>query len=106
MPATTRVHADSPSHPLLWPPRVFLRNLFQLLGFEPASDSRVHRSRKPMPHSPHSWGIFPSLPHDYIRRRRVVRRISNIVLVILLSAALAYVIVHVSGPGAFPAPHR
>jgi hypothetical protein len=28
------------------------------------------------------------------------------VLVILLSAALAYVIVHVSGPSAFPAPHR
>ncbi|HLZ14129.1 MAG TPA: hypothetical protein VKP58_16225 [Candidatus Acidoferrum sp.] len=59
-----------------------------------------------MPNSSHSWGILPSLPRDYIRRRRAIRRISNIVLVILLSAALAYVIVHVSGPGAFPAPHR
>jgi len=59
-----------------------------------------------MTHSSHSSGIFPSLPRDYIRRRRAVRRISNVVIVILLSAAIAYVIVHVSGPSAFPAPHR
>ena len=56
--------------------------------------------------SSHSWGIFPSLPRDYVRRRRAVRRISNVVLVILLSAALAYAIVHVSGPGGFTAPHH
>jgi len=106
MPATARVPADSPSHTILWPVRVFLRNLFQLLGFETASNSRVHRSHKLMAHSSHSRGIFPSLPRDYMRRRRAIRHISNIVLVILLSVALAYVIVHVSGPGAFPAPHR
>ncbi len=52
-----------------------------------------------------SRGILPSLPRDYLRRRRIVRRISNIVLVVLLSGALAYAIVHVSGPGAFSAPH-
>ncbi|HET9804167.1 MAG TPA: hypothetical protein VFP96_13100 [Candidatus Acidoferrum sp.] len=45
------------------------------------------------------------MPRDYIRRRRVVRRISNIVLVVLLSVAFAYGIVHISGPGAFSAPH-
>ena len=106
MRAIARVPADSSSHTLLWSLRVFLRNIFQLLGFEPASDSRVHRSRKPMSHSSHSWSIFPSLPHDYMRRRRVLRRISNIVLVVLLSAAIAYAIVYASGPSAFPAPHR
>ncbi len=58
-----------------------------------------------MSHSSHSHGIFPSMPRDYIRRRRIVRRISNIVLVVLLSGALAYAIVHVSGPSAFSAPH-
>lgn len=58
-----------------------------------------------MSHASHSRGIFPSMPRDYLRRRRIVRRISNIVLVVLLSCALAYAIVHVSGPGAFPAPH-
>jgi len=59
-----------------------------------------------MAHSSHSRGIFPSLPRDYMRRRRAIRRISNIVLIVLLSAAISYVIVHVSGPSAFPAPHR
>ena len=106
MPVTARVPADSPSQSWLWPVRILLRNLFQLLGFETASNSRVHRSHKLMAHSSHSRGIFPSLPRDYMRRRRAIRRISNIVLVVLLSAAIAYVIVHISGPGAFPAPGR
>jgi hypothetical protein len=52
------------------------------------------------------WGIFPALPRDYIRRRRVLRRISNVVLVVLLSAAVAYGIVHISGPAPFSVPHR
>jgi hypothetical protein len=59
-----------------------------------------------MPHPSHSWGIFPALPRDYIRRRRAVRRISNIVIVVLLSTAAAYAIVHFSGPAAFSAPHN
>jgi len=50
--------------------------------------------------------MFPAFPRDYIRRRRVMRRISNVVIVALLSAAVAYVIVHFSGPAAFSAPHR
>jgi len=59
-----------------------------------------------MPRLSHSWGIFPALPRDYIRRRRVMRRISNVVIVVLLSTAIAYVIVHFSGPAAFSAPHH
>jgi predicted PurR-regulated permease PerM len=46
------------------------------------------------------------MPRDYIRRRRAIRRISNVVIVVLLSAAVAYAIVHISGPSAFPGPHR
>ena len=37
---------------------------------------------------------------------RVLRRISSVIVVVLLSTAVAYAIVHFSGPGPFPAPHR
>ena len=82
------------------------RNFFRMLGFEAESDAIPSRSGKHMVHPSRSRGFFPSMPRDYLRRRRVVRRISSIVLVVLLSAAVAYAIVHASGPGAFPAPHR
>ena len=82
------------------------RNFFRLLGFEAESDVSPSRSGKRMAHTSHSRGFFPSMPRDYIRRRRVVRRISTIVFVVLLSAAAAYAIVHASGPGAFSAPHH
>jgi len=82
------------------------RNFFRRLGFEVGSHAISSRSGTRMLHSSHSRGFLPSIPRDYIRRRRVIRRISNIVLVVLLSAAVAYAIVHVSGPGAFPAPHH
>lgn len=56
--------------------------------------------------SSNTWGIFPALPRDYIRRRRVVRRITNVLIVLFLSAAVAYAIVHVSGPAPFTLSHR
>jgi len=86
--------------------RYAVRNFFERLGFEPLPASESSRSRKHMSRPSHSWGIFPALPRDYIHRRRVVRRISNVVMVVLLSAAVAYVIVHFSGPAAFSAPHH
>jgi len=52
----------------------------------------------------HSWGIFPAFPRDYIRRRRVMRRISNVVIVVLLTHCIAYAIVHFSGQRPFPHP--
>jgi len=107
MPARARVSTDSSSsHNFSWSVRLRLRNLFQFLGFETLPSTSHGRYRRSMSHSSHSRGLFPSLPHDYIRRRRAVRRISNVVLVVLLSVALAYAIVHVSGPGAFSAPHH
>jgi hypothetical protein len=81
------------------------RNFLRLLGFEGESDVIPSRSGKRVLRPSHSRGFFPSMPRDYLRRRRVVRRISNIVLVVLLSVAFAYGIVHISGPGAFSAPH-
>ena len=86
--------------------RLVVRNFFELLGFEPPPALDSSRPRKRMPHSSHSRGIFPALPRDYIRRRRVLRRISSVIVVVLLSTAVAYAIVHFSGPGPFPAPHR
>ena len=107
MPATGRVSTDSSSpHNSIWSVRLALRNLFQFFGFERLPNASHGRYRKSMSRSSHSRSIFPSLPHDYIRRRRAVRRISNVVLVVLLSVALAYAIVHVSGPGGFSAPHH
>jgi hypothetical protein len=107
--STTLGVSPSPSqssHTLFSAIRLAVRNFFERLGFELAPASDASRSRKRIPHHSHSWGIFPALPRDYIRRRRVMLRISNIVIVILLSAAVAYAIVHVSGPAAFSAPHR
>lgn len=81
------------------------RNLFRMFGFEAVSGSIPSRSGKRMLQPSHSRGFLPSMPRDYLRRRRAMRRISNVVMVLLLSAAVAYAIVHVSGPGAFSAPH-
>jgi hypothetical protein len=107
MRANVRVSTDSPSpQGLLSSIRLSARNLFQALGFEQASEPARGRHRKPMLRFSHSWGILPSLPRDFIRRRRVVRRISNVVIVVLLSAAVAYAIVHISGPAPFSAPHH
>jgi predicted dienelactone hydrolase len=47
--------------------------------------------------------LFPSLPRDYIRRRRAVRRITNVVLIAALSLAAAYFITRSTGGTGFPA---
>src|SRR5262249_16387629 len=94
------------SHGFFWSLRIALSNLFQILGFEPASKTTHSRHKKPMQRSSHSWGIFPLLRGDYIGRRRAIRRISNVVLVLFLSAVVAYGIVHMSGPAAFSLPHH
>ncbi len=106
MSTTVGVSPSHSGHNSLSSIRHAVRNFFAGLGFEPLSASESSRSSKHMHHSAHSRGIFPALPRDYIHRRRVTRRISNVVMVVLLSAALAYVIVHFSGPAAFSAPHQ
>src|SRR6266404_1743500 len=107
MPASLRVSTGSPSpHNFLDSVRNSLRNLFQILGFEPASETGHRHHRRHTMRFSRRWGIFPALPRDYVHRRRAVRRFSNVIIVILLSVAVAYAIVHVSGPAAFSAPHH
>lgn len=55
--------------------------------------------------SRYNRGFFPSMPRDYIRRRRMMTRISNIVIIVVVSILVAYAIVHVSGPAPFSLPH-
>lgn len=50
--------------------------------------------------------FFLFFPRDYVHRRRAVRRMSTVLLVLFLSVAASYVILHFSGPGAFTPPHR
>jgi len=105
MPTTIGVSPSHSGHGPLSSIRHAVRNFLERLGFKPLPASESSRSRKRMPRPSHAWGI-PAFPRDYIRRRRVMRRISNVVIVVLLSTAIAYVIVHFSGPAAFSAPHR
>jgi len=51
----------------------------------------------------HVRRLFPSLPRDYIRRRRAVRRITNVVLIAALSLTAAYFITRPTGGTGFPA---
>ena len=54
-------------------------------------------------HNSHSlFGYrWPVLPRDYLHRRRMVRRISNVVMVVILSILVAGVIIYTSNPGGF-----
>jgi predicted dienelactone hydrolase len=49
-------------------------------------------------------GVFPQLPRDFFRRRRAVRRITNVSLITTLSLTTAYVIVRPTGGAGFPPP--
>jgi predicted dienelactone hydrolase len=53
--------------------------------------------------STHARRVFPSLPRDYIRRRRATRRITNVSLIATLSVSAAYFIAGPTGSAGFPA---
>lgn len=46
----------------------------------------------------HRW---PNIPRDYLSRRRYFRKISNVVMILLLSLILAGFIIYTSNPGGF-----
>ena len=52
----------------------------------------------------HGRRLFPWLPHDYMRRRRAVRRITNISLIAVLSMGTAYFISRPTGGTGFLPP--
>jgi predicted dienelactone hydrolase len=49
----------------------------------------------------HVRRLLPSLPRDYIRRRRAVRRITNVLLIAALSVIAAYFITRTTGGNGF-----
>jgi len=51
----------------------------------------------------HFVNQFRDLPRDYIARRRRSRRITNVIMITVLSFLLAALIVYASNPGAFGA---
>jgi predicted dienelactone hydrolase len=52
----------------------------------------------------HLRRLLPRLPHDYVRRRRAVRQLTNIVLIVVASVATAYFITTPSGGRGFAPP--
>jgi predicted dienelactone hydrolase len=56
-----------------------------------------------MPLMAHIRRLFPSLPRDYIRRRRAVRRITDVSLITVLSVATSYFVTRPTGGSGFPA---
>jgi len=49
---------------------------------------------------------WPAVPRDYLMRRRMFRKISGIVMVLLLSLLVAGVIIYSSNPSGFIVPGR
>jgi hypothetical protein len=56
-------------------------------------------------HSSHSrtrlGSRWPNIPRDYLSRRRYFRKISSVVMILLLSLILAGFIIYTSDPGGF-----
>ena len=57
--------------------------------------TKVHHSRS------FFGGLFPAIPRDYLARRRRFRKMTNILLIAILSVLLAGIIVYTSNPGSF-----
>jgi predicted dienelactone hydrolase len=93
---------DSPSarYPRVLQP---LCNLLLRFGF--VDESRHHSSQggSPVAASSRSRKFFPSMPRDFVRRRRLFRNLSNFLLIGSLSLGAAYVIARpVGGRGFTP----
>ena len=53
-------------------------------------------------HSRYLFGYrWPNVPRDYLARRRYFRKLSNIVMILLLSALVAGFILYTSNPAGF-----
>jgi hypothetical protein len=48
-----------------------------------------------------SFHLLPTIPRDYLARRRLFRSISNVLMIVLLSLFVAGVIVYTSDPTSF-----
>jgi predicted dienelactone hydrolase len=73
-------------------------------GFVTGSAQNSSNRQRTVSSNTHGRKVFPSLPRDYLRRRRVVRRITNTVVIAVFSVATAYVITRQSGGSGFSPP--
>lgn len=69
----------------------------------------VHSGTKPhirgkVRHSRSSFPFLPTLPRDYLERRRMFRNVSNVLMVVFLSLLIAGVIIYSSNPASFQRP--
>ena len=68
---------------------------------------KVHsgaRSRNPHGRHHHSRLTFlslPTIPHDYLERRRFFRKVSSVLMIVIFSLFIAGVIVYSSDPSSF-----
>jgi predicted dienelactone hydrolase len=84
--------------------RGILRNLFHAAGFVTSALEHSSKRNRTMSSAAHSRRLFPQLPRDYVRRRRLFRHISNAVIIVVLSLTAAYVITRQSGGPGFSLP--
>jgi predicted dienelactone hydrolase len=96
--------------PKLSPPGYFLAlrqwasNFLHVVGFRQAS-TRTHANQThEMSATAHHHRSLLSFPRDHMRRRRLRRRISNAILIPLLSGLAAYVITRPTGGAGFTLP--
>jgi hypothetical protein len=57
--------------------------------------TKVHSSRTFFGHP------FPAFPRDYFARRRMFRKLTDVLMIVLLSLFVAGVIIYTSNPGGF-----
>jgi predicted dienelactone hydrolase len=72
-------------------------------GFVTWTQQRPSKLIQAMSPMAHVRRLFPSLPRDYIRRRRAIRRITNVLMIAALSLTAAYFIARPTGGTGFPA---
>src|SRR5437763_670219 len=103
--------ARSPSLPSLWVysgssvrwSRNQPRNFLIRTGFATRPAENSPKLKRAMFLLAHVRRLLPPLPRDYIRRRRAVRRITNVLLIATLSLISAYFITRPIGGTGFPA---
>ncbi len=83
--------------------RQWLSNLLLGIGFTESS-ARIHRDQTPGMSATANHHRTFSMPRDFIRRRRLRRRISNAILIPLLSIVAAYFITRPTGGSGFSLP--
>src|SRR5580700_1021047 len=97
------VHAaHRPVRPGLLPAlRQWASNFVRKAGFRQTSSGILRNQAQELPTTRRRHRTFPSLPRDFIRRRLMRRRISNALLIPLLSCVAAYFIARPTGGTGF-----